>query len=274
MMRTVFVSGGFDDLRSREVRFLEESSRLGNVHVLLWSDEVVAGMTGRRPKYSQAERRYFLEAIRYVEQISLVDQISSGSGLPLEGLPNDSIWAVTEDVHHPAQQILVTSQGLQYRVIPEKDLHVFPMRSSSTLATANGSKKVVVTGCYDWLHTGHVRFFEETSQFGDLYVVIGNDANVRLLKGEGHPLFPETERLYMVQAIRYVKEALIATGSGWMDAEPEIAKIRPDFYAVNEDGDKPEKRAFCQEHELVYLVLKRTPKDGLPARTSTNLRGF
>ena len=50
----------------------------------------------------------------------------------------------------------------------------------------------------------------------------------------------------MVQAsIRYVKQALISTGHGWMDAEPEIERIKPDMYAVNEDGDKPEKRAFC-----------------------------
>ena len=49
---------------------------------------------------------------------------------------------------------------------------------------------MIVTGCYDWLHSGHVRFFEEVSQLGDLYVVVGNDANLKLLKGEGHPLFP------------------------------------------------------------------------------------
>ena len=60
----------------------------------------------------------------------------------------------------------------------------------------------------------------------------------------------------------------------FVDAEPEIAKIHPAIYAVNEDGDKPEKRAFCQEHDLEYLVLKRTPKEGLPTRTSTHLRGF
>jgi hypothetical protein len=59
-----------------------------------------------------------------------------------------------------------------------------------------------------------------------------------------------------------------------MDAEPEIAQIRPHIYAVNEDGDKPEKRAFCAEHGLEYVVLKRTPKEGLPRRSSTDLRGF
>jgi hypothetical protein len=59
-----------------------------------------------------------------------------------------------------------------------------------------------------------------------------------------------------------------------MDAEPEIARIKPDIYAVNEDGDKPEKRAFCQQRGIDYVVLKRTPKVGLPRRESTILRGF
>lgn len=273
-MSTVFVSGNFDDLRTRQVRFLEESSRLGSVHVLLWSDDVVEAMTGSKPKFLQAERRYFLEAIRYVDQISLMENPVNANGLPPAGLPAGCTWVVTEEMHNPASQSLFMSKGIQYQVIPERNLRVLPKLRTSALPPAVGHKKVVVTGCYDWLHTGHVRFFEETSQLGDLYVVIGSDANVRLLKGEGHPLLLEPERLYLVQAIRYVKQALVATGSGWMDAEPEIGKIQPDIYAVNEDGDKPEKRAFCQEHNLEYVVLKRTPKEGLPTRTSTHLRGF
>lgn len=273
-MHTVIVSGSFDDLRSRQVRFLEESARLGSVHVLLWSDSVVEVMTGRRPKFPQIERQYFLESIRYVEKVSLVEDPAIARGLPPAGFPSGCTWAVTEDMHTPQRQSIFTSQGFQYQVIPDAELHVFPKWSSSAQIPAVRRKKVVVTGCYDWLHTGHVRFFEETSALGDLYVVIGNDANVRLLKGEGHPLFLEAERLYMVRSVRYVKEALVATGSGWMDAEPEIAKILPDIYAVNEDGDKPEKHAFCQEHNLEYVVLRRTPKEGLPTRTSTHLRGF
>ena len=59
-----------------------------------------------------------------------------------------------------------------------------------------------------------------------------------------------------------------------MDAEPEIALVKPDIYAVNQDGDKPEKRAFCAEHNLEYVVLERLPKEGLTRRSSTDLRGF
>ena len=142
------------------------------------------------------------------------------------------------------------------------------------MATTPGRKKVIATGCYDWFHSGHVRFCEEVSELGDLYVVVGSDTNVALLKGAGHPLLKQEERRYVVGSVRYVKQCLISTGSGWMDAEPEVHRIKPDIYAVNEDGDKPEKREFCKQHGLEYVVLKRTPKEGLTRRTSTNLRGF
>jgi glycerol-3-phosphate cytidylyltransferase-like family protein len=105
-------------------------------------------------------------------------------------------------------------------------------------------------------------------------VVVGHEENVRLLKGEGHPLFSQAERRYMVQSVRHVKRALVSTGHGWMDAEPEIDQLKLDIDAVNQDGDKPEKRAFCQDHGLEYVVLERRPREGLPRRTSTNLRGF
>ena len=46
------------------------------------------------------------------------------------------------------------------------------------------------------------------------------------------------------------------------------------LYAVNEDGDVPVKREYCEQHGIEYVVLKRTPASGLPPRSSTDLRGF
>jgi hypothetical protein len=43
---------------------------------------------------------------------------------------------------------------------------------------------------------------------------------------------------------------------------------------VNEDGDKGGKREYCQQRGIEYLVLKRVPAEGLPKRSSTDLRGF
>ena len=191
----------------------------------------------------------------------------------------------------PARRAFCAAHGIAYRVFTADDLAGFPeesgvrsqesgVRRRSGVAdhlspvTVTLSPSVIVTGCYDWLHSGHVRFFEEAASHGDLIVAAGNDANVRNLKGEGHPLQTQEERRYMIAAIRYVKLALVTTGWGWLDAEPEIARLKPDIYLVNEDGDKPEKREFCATHGLQYVVLKRTPKEGLPRRSSTDLRGF
>ena len=132
-------------------------------------------------------------------------------------------------------------------------------------------KKVVVTGCFDWFHSGHVAFFEEAARLGGVIRHRGPRRNIALLKGKGHPLFPQAERLYMVQSVRFVGQALISTGNGWMDAEPEILALKPDIYAVNEDGDVPEKREFCARHGIEYRVLKRLPKTGLTPRYSTDL---
>jgi cytidyltransferase-like protein len=266
----VIVTGGFDDLRSRHLRFLEEAAKLGELTVALWPDELLQKLTGRPPKFPLAERRYFLEAVRYVGRVFVTEAAASPDALP--GDLAADVWAEIAGPDNAAHAAFCREHGLRHRVFAAAELAGFP--ETPPAPPTPGRPKVIVTGCYDWFHSGHVRFFEEVSRYGDLYVVVGHDANIRLLKGEGHPLVPAVERRYVVGSIRYVKQALISSGDGWMDAAPEIARLRPDIYAVNEDGDRPEKRAFCEEHGLQYLVLQRTPAPGLPRRTSTNLRGF
>jgi cytidyltransferase-like protein len=273
-MRNVVVTGSFDNSGSSQVRFLEEASRLGRVHVLMWSDDVARALEGKAPEFPAEERLYLLQAIRYVADVRVVTEEAEGDAvLPINGqLPE--IWAVEEAGDTPQKRAFSESRGVQYHVLSRESLWGFPLAQPNGQKGQSSRKKVVVTGCFDWFHSGHVAFFEEVSRLGKLYVVVGHDANVRLLKGEGHPLFPQDERRYMVQSVRYVKQALVSSGRGWMDAEPEIALIKPDIYAVNEDGDKPEKRAFCEGRGIQYVVLKRVPKEGLPKRQSTDLRGF
>jgi cytidyltransferase-like protein len=270
-MTKVIVSSGLDRLDSRDFRLLQEASRLGEVHVQLWSDGAIGRISGRKPRFSQAEREYVNRAVRYVSRLDL-----SGAQIDPDALPErlafkPDVWAIEDDGRAAARQAFCARRGLACRVLASRDLAGFPEPSPEP---ESGRKKVVVTGCYDFFHSGHVRFFEEVSQLGDLFVVVGNDENVRNLKGAGHPLFPAAERRFTVGAIRHVKQALVSTGMGWMDAAPEIAWIKPDLYAVNEDGDRPEKRDFCAKHGIEYVVLKRVPKEGLTRRSSTGLRGF
>ena len=132
-------------------------------------------------------------------------------------------------------------------------------------------KKVFVSGCYDLLHSGHVEFFRQASQYGDLYVGIGSDQTI--LGYKHHKTFyPEQERLFMVKSIKYVKDAYINAGDGIMDFVPTIDIVKPDIFVVNADGSSEAKRQFCQERGIEYVVLQRTPADSLTARSSTDIK--
>ena len=133
------------------------------------------------------------------------------------------------------------------------------------------NKKVFVSGCYDLLHSGHVEFFRQAAAYGDLYVGIGSDATILHYKHH-KTLYPEQERLFMVKSIRYVKDAFINQGDGIMDFIPTVEAIRPDIFVVNADGSNEEKRRFCEERGIQYVVLQRTPAEGMTARSSTDLK--
>ena len=266
-MTRVVVSAPLDRFDSAEFRFLEEAARLGDVHVLLWPDAAIHALAGRAPHFPEAERRYVLKSLRPVAAVHTATPAAADALPPVKGL-RPEIWVVDAAHAAPAKQAFCAAHGLACHVIPAPALTEFPTPPPPKHTA------VVVTGCYDLFHSGHVRFFEEVAALGDLTVVVGNDAAVRQLKGPGHPLFPAAERRYLAGSVRHVAQALVSTGMGWLDAEPEIATVQPAIYAVNEDGDRPEKREFCQKHGIRYVVLRRRPKPGLPRRSSTDLRGF
>ena len=72
-----------------------------------------------------------MEAIRYVQSAEIVSALTDRSAIPVD--------------------------------LSDPKLKQFP-GSGPIDAKSTGRKKVIVTGCYDWLHTGHVRFFEEVFQ--------------------------------------------------------------------------------------------------------------
>lgn len=271
---TIIVSGGFDDLRAEQILFLHQAAQLGPLWVVLWSDEAIQSLTRHPPKFPLSERKYLLESIRFVNRVIISPGPNEPHELPVYDYTSQTVWVLPVAEASPEKEAYCRRRALGYRVLDAAEWCGFPEVMQDPATASRDRKKVIVTGCYDWLHSGHVRFFEEVSELGDLYVVVGHDANIRLLKGEGHPMFPQEHRRYMCQAIRFVTQALISSGEGWLDAEPEIKRIRPDMYAVNEDGDRPEKRNYCNAHGIEYRVLKRLPKEGLPSRQSTVLRGF
>lgn len=135
----------------------------------------------------------------------------------------------------------------------------------------DSKKKVFVSGCYDLLHSGHVEFFRQAAQYGDLYVGIGSDETILHYKNH-KTVYSEQERLFMVKSIRYVKDAFINQGHGVLDFLPTLDIVKPDILVVNSDGGSEEKRRVCEERGMEYVVLQRDPHEGLAARSSTELK--
>jgi len=131
--------------------------------------------------------------------------------------------------------------------------------------------KVFVSGCFDLLHSGHIKFLKEASQYGELYVGIGSNETIKKLKNH-ESYFDENERLYMIKSIKYVKEAFICSGTGYLDFEEDIKRLKPDKFIVNLDGDMLEKRQLCNSLNIEYIVLNRTPIFRLPQRSSSSIK--
>ena len=121
------------------------------------------------------------------------------------------------------------------------------------------------------MHSGHVEFFRQASQYGDLYVGIGSDKTILHYKNH-KTVYSEQERLFMVKSIRYVKEAYINAGDGILDFLPTLDVVKPDILVVNSDGGSDAKRKVCEERGMEYVVLERDPHEGLAARSSTDLK--
>lgn len=116
------------------------------------------------------------------------------------------------------------------------------------------SKKIFVTGFFDLLNSGQVSFLKEAARYGDLYVGVGSDRTFRELKGRA-PVCTEQERLYMVRAVRHVKDAFINTGSGILDFLEVMDRVKPDIFIVNSDGGNKLKEQVCKERRIKYVSI-------------------
>lgn len=108
-------------------------------------------------------------------------------------------------------------------------------------------KTVLVTGTYDFIHPGHLWFFEQAKKRGDrLVVVVARDATVRKVKGRSAH-HTERERLAMVRSISTVDSAVLGKIG---DKLAIVKKIRPDIICLGYD-----QRAFT--HNLREELKRR-----------------
>ena len=94
-----------------------------------------------------------------------------------------------------------------------------------------GKRVVHCHGVFDLLHIGHIRYFRQARQMGDVLVVtVTPDRFVD--KGPHHPAFPETLRVEGVASQDQVDFTAINT---WATAEELLHFMKPDVYVKGSD---------------------------------------
>jgi rfaE bifunctional protein nucleotidyltransferase chain/domain len=98
---------------------------------------------------------------------------------------------------------------------------------------ASGKTIVLTNGVFDLLHVGHTRCLEDARSRGDLLVVaINTDASAEALKGKGHPVVPEEERLEVLAGLSFVD---YVTSFAEPTADALLDQLRPTLYAKGSD---------------------------------------
>ena len=96
-----------------------------------------------------------------------------------------------------------------------------------------GKKIVFTNGCYDLIHIGHIRCFQEGKKFGDVLVVgLNSDRSVRSIKGSPRPLIPQEERAEIISALEIVDYVTIFDQDDPLEI---ITFIKPDILVKGGD---------------------------------------
>lgn len=73
------------------------------------------------------------------------------------------------------------------------------------------NKKIVFTnGCFDILHSGHVKYLAEAKGLGDILILgLNSDSSVKRLKGKERPINNEQERAVVLSALSSISYIVI-----------------------------------------------------------------
>jgi len=101
------------------------------------------------------------------------------------------------------------------------------------LAQQNGERVVITNGCFDLLHSGHVRYLNEAAKLGErLIVAVNSDESVQILKGPTRPIVNLEGRMELLSALNCVDWVI-----PFNEETPErlICKLKPDVLVKGGD---------------------------------------
>lgn len=116
---------------------------------------------------------------------------------------------------------------------------------------------VVVGGCFDILHIGHISLLENAKKFADTLVVfLESDETIKTLKGDNRPLHTQLQRATVLKALTVVDYVILLKPHMNNDDYDRLTKaLRPAIIATteNDSGIEHKKRQAAQTHaQLVF----------------------
>lgn len=136
--------------------------------------------------------------------------------------------------------------------------------SLGELYRRTGRSLVLTNGCFDLLHTGHVRYLQQARALGDaLIVAVNSDRSVRELKGATRPLNLEADRAEVLAALRCVEYVTIFDNKRVTEVikklQPAIYTKGGDYTIETLDADEREALKVCKvEVKILPLVEGRS----------------
>jgi len=131
-----------------------------------------------------------------------------------------------------------------------------------------GKKLVFTNGCFDLLHTGHVRYLQQSRALGDALIIgLNSDASVRELKGPTRPLNREHDRAEVLAGLRAVDGVVIFSDKR---ATGLIEAIQPHIYAKGGDYT-PESLDPGERAALVKAGTQIQILSLVPGRSTTKI---
>src|SRR3989344_548333 len=120
-------------------------------------------------------------------------------------------------------------------------------------------KVVAVSGGFDPLHVGHVRYFHEARKLGtELVVILNNDNWLKAKKG--YVFMQERERKELIEAITGV-DRVVLTKHGQspkdMSVSAELKRIKPDIFANGGDRDKKDAKVKTSSLNGEQILCKK-----------------
>lgn len=129
--------------------------------------------------------------------------------------------------------------------------------TSQILALTGDKKTVLVGGCFDIVHLGHLIFLEKAKAKGDLLIVLlESDENIKRNKGPTRPINNQNDRAIFLTKLKMVDVVIkLPEMKSDNDYLKIIKKIKPNIIAVNENDNNLENKRK-QSQQVGAKVIK------------------